>query len=133
IAGRAINVDQTLSPYGAGWGIAGVSRLVPVCHGVVWVFGNGDWRYYATDNDHVGEYVNPPEDWGRLVQNLNGSWTYFARDKSVIDFDATGLQVDVADAHGMATTYTYTADGELATVDTIDGGHPVISGSPIIE
>jgi YD repeat-containing protein len=133
LTGKAIVVDQMKSPYGAGWGIQGVSRLVPVCGGVVWVYGNGDWRYFAQNPD--GSYTNPPEDFGTLVQNPDGSWTYTARDRTVTNFALDGLQTSVVDTHGLATSYTYASDGqgELTSVSAIDGGVTTIAGDVITE
>jgi RHS repeat-associated protein len=116
-----VQVDNQQSPYGAGWGISGVDHLVDdCCHGVIWVSGNGDWRWFAQNPD--GSYTNPPEDFGTLVENADGSWKYTAKDGTVTNFDFNGDQTSVVDTHGLATTYRYNGNGALTEVDSIDGG-----------
>ena len=66
-------VAQDNSPYGAGWGLDGVSQLVAVTGGVLWVTGQGDARFFADNGD--GTLTGPAEDFGSLVQNLDGSYT----------------------------------------------------------
>ena len=104
---------------------------MPVCHGVIWVYGNGDWRYFGQNAD--GSYSNPPEDFGTLVENGDGSWTYTARDQTVTNFDYFGCQTSVVDPHGLATVYHYDVNHDLTEVDTIDGGVTTFNGSVFTE
>jgi YD repeat-containing protein len=125
VNGYANVVDNASSALGAGWGICGIDHLVAVCCGVLWVYGNGDSRYFAHNPD--GTYSNPPEEFGTLVGNADGSWTYTAKDGTVTHFDANGLQTSVVDTHGLATLYRYNGNGALSEVDSIDGGVRTLS------
>src|SRR5262249_18679101 len=79
-------VAEDSSPYGAGWGIAGIDRLVvgTDANSVLWVTGAGDSRVFTANGD--GTYTSPPSDFGALVQNADGSFTYTAKGGTVEQF-----------------------------------------------
>ncbi len=41
--------------------------------GVLWVYGSGGWRFFPSLGGN--RYLSPPDDFGTLVKNLDGSWT----------------------------------------------------------
>ena len=105
--------------FGAGWSLDSLATLVPVTGGVLWVSGSGDARLFSGSG---GTYTNPPGDFGILVQNADGSWTYTAKDDSKDNFDVNGRLTSVVDKHNLALTYTYDSSGQISTVAAPDGG-----------
>ena len=120
-SGTVYAVVRDSSPYGAGWGLAGISQLVTVSGGVLWVTGQGDWRFFASTGD--GTFTSPPEDFGTLVQNDDGSYTYTEKNQTLSNFSSAGLLTSVVDTHGLTLlSYTYDSEGRLTQVHALDGG-----------
>jgi YD repeat-containing protein len=114
----AVVVEDQNNPLGAGWAIAGIDHLVNTPYGVLWVTGTGDSRTFLRSG---GTLVSPANDFGTLVQNADGSFTYTAKDQTQEDFDATGLLRSVIDTHGLARNYGYDVAGDLTSVQVPDG------------
>jgi RHS repeat-associated protein len=112
-------VNNSMSPIGAGWSIAGIDHLVPTCTGVLWVTGTGDARLYQRQDDGT---FTAPQDFGTLVRNDDGTWTYTAKDQTREQFNSDGWLTSVIDTHGLTTSYHYGPNDELTEVDSIDGG-----------
>ncbi len=125
LTGRAVEAVQgdhpeIPTPLGAGWGIAGVDRLVSECHGdVLWVTGESDVRVFANNGNGT---FSSPEDFGKLEQIADKSFTYTARDATVETFNAAGLMTKVVSPLGLTVTYSYDAVGRLEKVKTPDQG-----------
>lgn len=117
-------VNRTSSPYGPGWGLAGVDSIVPTTGGVLYVSGaTGMARYFA--NPASGStYVNPANEFGTLVNNGSSGFTYTDKNGVVSTFDSSGNIKTMKDTHNSVRTFNYTgglltgitmADGTLAT------------------
>jgi RHS repeat-associated protein len=122
------NTDSALGvvdPYGPGWGIAGMDRLVLDCNGVLWEYGTGDSRFFSQNTD--GTFTDPANDFGTLVRNADGSYTYTAKDQVTWNFNMQGRLTSVVDTHGLARSYSYDDQGRLAQVTTPDGGTTTLS------
>ena len=76
-SGTVATVDRTNSPFGAGWGLSGLDQLVPFDGGVVWVTGTGQTRVFTGSGP--GTFTGPADDFGTLVENADGSFTYTAK------------------------------------------------------
>jgi RHS repeat-associated protein len=138
--GARVVVNDSLDPYGAGWGIAGVDRLVPTPVGLLWVDGDGTSRFFAGE-DPLGPdilaavgggtgngkivFADPPGTFGQLVETVAGrqpqSFTFTDPHGTVWVFDAQGLLASVTDRDGLTTAYTYDGPG-LVGVLAPDGG-----------
>ncbi len=122
--GTMTSLDQTSSPYGSGWSISGIDQLIPTTDGVLWVSGGGDSRLFTGSGS--GTYANPVGDFGTLVENADGSFTYTAKNQNVEQFDAAGYEVSLTYPTGQGWNFTYTeetdANGGLAGVTGPDGG-----------
>ena len=115
--------DQS-NPLGDGWGISGIDHLITGSTvGVVWATGSGDARVF-TGNPGTLPYTftSPSNDFGTLVENVGGTFTYTAKNQIKINFDSSGRQTSVVDTHSLATSYTYDTGGKLTAVATPDGG-----------
>jgi YD repeat-containing protein len=122
-SGTADVVVRDASPLGAGWGLAGVDRLVPDCAGVLYVTGGGDSRFFGRTGEHTFASL---EDFGDLEQNLDGSYTYTAKDGTHLAFSRAGLLMAVVDRHGLVVRYDYSGPDRLDRVDTPDGGETTL-------
>jgi RHS repeat-associated protein len=119
-SGQAPVVAQDNSPYGAGWNIDGLVSLVPCTDGgVLWVYGNGDSDFFAENSS--GGYTSPSGNFGTLVQNNDGTFTYTAVDQVKWNFSSVGELTSVVDTHGLTRSYTYSS-GLLTQIVAPDGG-----------
>jgi YD repeat-containing protein len=130
----AFIVDETNSPFGAGWSLSTLNQLVSIsatanhAAGWLWVYGDGTSLFFIGTS---GTLTNPPEDKGTLVVNGGGSLTYTGTDGTQIDFDSSGKQTDFVSTDGFTSmTYTYTSnlltrltalDGQAATLTYSSG------------
>ena len=119
-SGQTAVVDQTASPYGAGWGLDGIPELYPGSTGVLWVTGQGDSRFFAGNGN--GTFTSPAEDLGTLKRNAWGTYTYTARGRTTYTFSAGGLLTTVLPPDGPGPLYQYDNSGRLVRVTAPDGG-----------
>jgi YD repeat-containing protein len=127
-SGTAVVVARDGSPYGAGWWIDGLDQLYAVTGGVLWVTGAGDSRFFTGAGG--GTFISPAEDFGTLVQNGNGSYTYTAKDKTTYNFTSGGLLANITDTDGVAISYYYDGLNRLSQVQAPDGGLTTLSYDP---
>jgi RHS repeat-associated protein len=119
-------VNGSSDPFGQGWSLAGLDRLVIDSAGVGWAEGGGGSRYFAATGG--GTFLSPPNDRGTLVQNGDSTYTYTAKDQVKWYFDSSGNLTRVVDPHGLAVTYSYSS-GKLSGVAEPDGGLATFSYS----
>jgi RHS repeat-associated protein len=112
-------VNGSASPYGPGWSLASVDQLVTVGSDLMWVHGGGEARYFQSLGNNA--YLSPPNDFGTLVKNIDGSYTYTAKDQTKFNFDSSGNISTVVDPHNLTLTYAYSS-GLLSTISEPDGG-----------
>jgi RHS repeat-associated protein len=115
-------VNNSSSPFGAGWYLDGLDRLIPVTAGattgLLWVYGNGGSRLFTGTGP---SYTSPADDFGTLVKNGDNSYTYTAKDQTQRRFDTSGRLTAVVDPHNLALTYSYDGSGRLINVASPDG------------
>ncbi len=117
-------VNRTSRPFGAGWGLNILDQLYPVCGGILWVTGSGDYRFFADKTSTTygdGPYQSPAEDYGTLSQNDDFSFTYLAKDQTRWRFNAQGQLVSIAPTSGPGRQYNYDGQGHLTQVMAPDG------------
>ena len=107
-------------PVGYGWSIAGIDQLIQESNGMALVYGSGGSHFFADDGQ--GGFTSPPDDFGTLTDNGDGTHTYTAKDQTEYDFDAHGLLTSVATPDGQTTTYEYDSDQHLTQITTPDLG-----------
>jgi YD repeat-containing protein len=120
----AVVVADQANPLGAGWGIDGLDRLFPTSDGtgVLWASGAGDCRAFTGGSPGATTFTSTPGDFGTLVRNADGSFTYTAKDQTKEFFSAAGLLTRAVDTHGIALTYSYDGQSRLTGVAAPDGG-----------
>ncbi len=126
LTGSTFVVAEDASPYGAGWGIEGIDKLVAVTGGVEWVTGTGDSQFFATGTTSGGttSYTSPPENFGTLTSTGSGgslAYVYTAADGTVSNFGSSGLLSSVAQLDGQTVSYHYDGSSRLNEVVTPDG------------
>ena len=118
------------SPYGAGWDLAGVSRLVVTPQGILRTDGLGGEHFFALQFGlHVCE---PPGDFGVLEAipwSLGGGYTYTSKDQTVYTYDSSGDLLSVVDRDGVERDYAY-ENGLLSQVTAADGGVTTLEYDP---
>ena len=68
-------VNGSTDPLGRGWSLGGTAQLFPDgSGGYFWVDGNGGTRDFQAGNGTT--FVSPANDFGTLVKNSNGTFTY---------------------------------------------------------
>jgi YD repeat-containing protein len=108
------------SPFGVGWSLLpAADQLVSVSGGVLWVDGQGGVQYF-TGPDSSGNFTSPADDFGSLVLNTDGSYTYTAHDDTHENFDSSGRVKSIVDTNSLAQTFTYGTHG-LSSITEING------------
>ena len=116
---RILVVNERQSPYGAGWTIAGVERVVRSESGIVVTHGDGGATFYpAFTGCSAGlcTYGHSPGDFGTMqYDTTNRRWLRTDRAGTVATFDNAGLLQRVQDRLGNAQVYGYTS-GRLTSI-----------------
>lgn len=99
-----------------GWGIAGVDRLVSTSQGMLWVYGAGGAQLFTGSGP---SYTSPANNFGSLVRNAGGDYTYTAQNQVTWRFNSSGQLTTVTDPHSLTRTFTYSS-GLLSTVSDPD-------------
>jgi YD repeat-containing protein len=124
VSGTAYVVDNGgNNPFLTGWSIAGVDTLVSVSGGMLWVYGAGGTRFFSGSG---GTYISPANDFGTLVKNGNGNYTYTDKNQWVENFNSSGQETSLVSPDSITITYTYSS-GRLNTVQAPDGGVATLS------
>ena|GEM_PF-901938 len=113
---------ESIDFFGAGWGLAGLDRLVVNADDegdVLLVTGAGDSEAFTQNDD--GTFTIPANDFGKLEQNDDGTYTYTTPNQTKYEFNRLGLMTKVTDSDKVSITYTYTDNGQLEQVKAPDG------------
>jgi RHS repeat-associated protein len=123
-SGEVAVVDRTNSVFGAGWWLSDIDQLVqdPVTHEVEWITGNGFSRIF-TFNGTGQPFGNPTGEFGTLVQNGDGSFTYTSKNQIVWQFSSLGLLLSKTDPHGLQERFSYDSGNgnrptQIVNIDT---------------
>ncbi len=120
------SADET-SGIGYGWDLAGHHRLyldndsTGKHLGAYLVRDTGHGWYFK--NVGIGTqvtYESPENDFGTLVKNLDGSYTYTNTHQTKWNFSSLGYLNTVVDPHNLALTYVYTGS-QLTKIQSPDG------------
>src|SRR5262249_4113141 len=71
-------------------------------------------------------YTSPANDFGTLVKNANGTFTYTAKNQWKWNFNSSGYETSLVDPHNVTITYTWTGSN-LTGVAAPDGGLTTIT------
>jgi len=121
---RILVINEKDSPYGAGWTVAGVERVVTGNGGdpgIIVVHGGGSGTFYpppAVCNAPAQPcvYGHSPGDFSTMVwDGSQGLYLRTSRDGTVSTFNAQGQLVSVHDRLNNSIVYAY-ANGRLSTI-----------------
>ncbi|OWK35320.1 RHS repeat domain-containing protein [Fimbriiglobus ruber] len=125
VPGSTFVVDQTGSPFGAGWTLSTTDQLVAVAAagslpaGEMLVEGTGGWEFFAVDGSG---YDSPPGDPGTLAA-VAGGFTYTSITGEVWAFNSSGQMTSWTAADGGSlVTFGYDGSSRLSTMAAPDGG-----------
>ncbi len=123
VTGSVFIVAQDSSPFGAGWGLSGVDRLVSIASdangpaGMLRVLGSGGSLFYTGTSTFTSE----DGDSGTLTVS-GGTYTYSTPDGQSVIFDSNGYQKKWLSADGVTSiVYGYDGSDRLETVKAVDG------------
>jgi RHS repeat-associated protein len=130
VSGVSYYVNESTSPFGAGWTISNLDQLVSIATdsygpaGELWVYGTGGWRFFASNG--AGGFTSPANDNGTLAMS-GSNFIYTAADGSTANFNSAGLMTSRVSADGQETlAFTYTS-GLLTGMSAIDGAATTFS------
>ena len=130
VSGESPEVVNSSSVYGAGWDLAGVSRLVVTPQGILRTDGLGGEHFFALQSDYT--FATPADDFGTLEAipfSMGGGYTYTDKNDTVYTYDSSGDLLSVVNRDGVECDYSY-ANGLLASVTTADGGQTNLDYDP---
>ncbi|MCI0637439.1 MAG: hypothetical protein L0Y70_00075, partial [Gemmataceae bacterium] len=129
---RAISDALTIvvngaTPFGHGWTLPDLNRLVDVGGHKIMIYGDGGTSFFVNNG---GTYTGIKDDTNTLTHEpgtltfASNEYTYTSRDQTRWIFDNTSdyKLLRVVDAHNLAVTYIYTL-GKLTRVDNPNGNY----------
>src|SRR2546422_801602 len=102
----------------------GVARLFTISAngnvpaGMLLVIGAGDSRFFTGSGPN---YTSPAEDFGTLVKNGDGTFSYTTKTQVKYNFNSNGYLTSVVQPSGLQISYGYDAQNRLSTVTAPDG------------
>jgi YD repeat-containing protein len=115
--GHIFLVNDTASPFGAGWDLAGLETLYPSADGTVMlVDGGGQGTSFQPPATPGGAYVSQPGDFSTLVKLSDGTFQRTLTDGTIDHFNSSNQLATVTDRNGNVTTYAYDASGRLLSI-----------------
>ena len=115
--GQVAHVNGIDSPFGAGWGIAGLQELVANPDGSVLVIdGDGGEIVFDPPLSTGDPYVPPAEEFSVLVESGDGTFQRRMKDGTVWAFNEDNRLASITDRNGNATVYEYDVAGRLTRI-----------------
>ena len=104
-------VNESSSPYGAGWTIGGLQQITGTAGSTLLITDGSAQPEEFTTSDSV-HYVGDATDVSTLVYNSSSHiYTRTYPDGSVVIFNSSGQETSSADANGNTTSYAYVTSG----------------------
>ncbi len=113
-------VNSVASPFGVGWGLSGLQRLVVnPDDSVLLIDGGGSELLFDPPKAPGTAYESPAGDFSVLMQHSDGALTRTMKNRTVYEFDANGQLVSVTDRNGNQTQYTYENRHLMSIIDPV--------------
>ena len=120
VQGSLLHVDSGGSPFGIGWGLAGLQELVINPDGsVLLIDGDGSERLYEPPAAHGQPFVSPAGDFSVLEKLPNDTFRRTLTDQTVYAFDALNRLASITDRNGNQTVFSYTGDRLTMITDPV--------------
>src|SRR5262249_50328604 len=105
--GHFLLINSVNSPFGAGWGLAGLQQLVENPDGsILLIDGNGTEELCGAPATPGGPYVSPPGNFSTLQRQADGSFQLTEKDQTISTFNVQHNLTQVRDRNGNTTTYS---------------------------
>ncbi|WP_419580845.1 dockerin type I domain-containing protein [Stieleria magnilauensis] len=115
--GDLIVVNSRQSPYGNGWGIAGLLQLVENADGtVLMIDGDGSEQLFQPPTSGSDLYGSPGGQFGELKKRPDETFVLTTPGKTEIRFDNSNRLEERIDRNGNSTTFAYNVDGSLSSI-----------------
>ncbi|MDR0787639.1 MAG: hypothetical protein LBG44_07210 [Gemmatimonadota bacterium] len=121
--GKLVIVNRMNSPFGAGWWLAGIERLVPEGNNLLWVGGDGSTRLFeptTTSNPTKWKAIHPDmagaDSIRKITVGTQVSYVHDLPDKTKVYFSATGLQDSTVSRLGHSTRFQYDSYSRLSAI-----------------
>ena len=112
-----VHVNTIDSPFGSGWGIAGLQHLVESTdRSVLLVDGNGSELLFEEPLPGEPFYDSPPGDFSQLEKLPDGTFRRTMTDQTVYVFNANHDLALVSDRNGNETQFVYNASNQLEKI-----------------
>src|SRR5205085_4572268 len=105
-----------LNGLGNGWSLAGMERVRSVSGGLILEQGAGRSLWFAANVLPPNTYATPPGDFSTLGANNDGTFTHQYKDRTIVSFNAAGLETSVRDRNGNTYNYGYDANNRLTSI-----------------
>ena len=115
---RVMVINESSSPYGAGWSLAGVQRVYPGTDGgVIVTDGAGSASFFAGScvPSSSCTFTSPAGDFSVLSTGANGYKRHYP-DGTDYNFSSSGLLFTVIDRFGNLTLYTMNGNGSASLI-----------------
>jgi YD repeat-containing protein len=115
--GKLLNVNTINSPWGSGWGLAGLQKLVENPNGsVLLIDGDGSELLFEASPLATGAYMAPPGDFSKLERLADGTFRRTMKDETVYSFNSHNKLGLVTERNGNETRYVYNGEQKLAKI-----------------
>lgn len=115
--GELLSVNTINSPFGSGWGLAGLQSLVVNPNGnVLLIDGDGSELLFEAPENAGNPYTSPPGDFSTLERLGDGTFRRTLKDKTVYTFNTQNLLTFVKDSNGNETKYVYNNANRLTRI-----------------
>jgi RHS repeat-associated protein len=114
--GDLVHVNAIDSPFGSGWGLAGLQELVVNADRSV-LLVDGDGRQILFEPGATPEeFVSPEGDFSTLVRLPDGTFRRTLSDQTVVSFNSANRIAGTRDPHGNTTVFAYDGIHRLTQV-----------------
>ena len=119
---KILHVNTMASPFGAGWGLAGLQEIVENSDGSAMIInGDGGEKLFDAPPQASAAYVSPPGDFSTLVKLQDNSFRRTDENGTVYEFNTARQLVSVTNRLEKATTFQYDAQQRLTSITDFTG------------
>ncbi|HEX8695960.1 MAG TPA: RHS repeat-associated core domain-containing protein [Longimicrobium sp.] len=121
--GQTAVVNRLDSPFGRGWWVAGLERLVALGDHLYWIGGDGSTKLYRPAGGVPGVWVGPTVDRPDTIVGVTASiYSGAAYERRLpgrtrVYFDVSGRHIATVNRLDQHTRFTYNGAGRLETIE----------------
>ena len=112
-----VHINQSASPYGAGWELSGQQRLIETGSGnVILLDGNGTVFEFESPETQGNPYTSPSGDFSTFEKLGNNTFRRTMKDQTVYQFDSANRLATVTDRNNNVMKHVYDAQSRLLRI-----------------